>query len=154
MPSNFKSLVTKFTLLLVVSLTWYACEDQQFEIPDGALREHTVDLSGVWKVKRVLLNEADITGVFNFDQISLTLLMDQAPTDFTIEAGTAPFPVRTAGKWQYNDLAYPTSMVFEAQSERHTVSFAAPPISGDTSFRISFSLGCPDNLYTYYFEKE
>ncbi|MBK8501369.1 MAG: DUF5004 domain-containing protein [Saprospiraceae bacterium] len=148
-------MITKCTMVLLVgSITWYSCEEQQIEIPDGALKEHTVDLAGTWKVKRVLLNNVDITSVFNFDQISLTLMMDQAPTDFTIETGTAPFPVRTAGKWQYNDLAYPTSMQFEAQSEKYSVSFAAPPISGDTSFKISFSLGCRDNLYTYYFEKE
>ena len=155
MPFNFKPVITKFTILLLMgSIMWYACEDQQIEIPDGALKEHTVDLAGIWKVKRVLLNNTDITQVFDFDQISLTLMMDQSPTDFAIETGTAPFPVRTGGKWQYNDLAYPTAMLFEAQSEKYTVSFAAPPISGDTSFKISFSLGCPDNLYTYYFEKE
>lgn len=155
MPFNFIRAISKTTLLILIfSVVWFSCEDQQIEIPEGALREHAVDLAGVWKVKRVLLNNSDITSVFDFNQISLTLMMDQSPTDFSIEPGSAPFPVRKAGKWQYDDLAYPTSILFEEQSVKHPVSFAAPPISGDKSFRISFSLGCPDNSYTYYFEKE
>lgn len=131
-----------------------ACEDQPIEVPDGALEEHTVDLAGTWKVRQVWLNNQDITGAFDFNQIQLTLKMDQAPTEFEIITGTAPFPVVQNGKWEYNDLAYPTSIFFNVNNSKRSVEFSAPPISGDSTFKITFSLGCPDNLYTYFFEKK
>ncbi len=141
------------TGFLVCCVLWSSCEDQEINIPDGALQEHTVDITGVWKVKKVLLNNVDISQIFDFDQISLTLKMNQMPTDFEIETGTAPFPVQNGGRWEYNDPAYPTSMVFISDGGEESVQFATPPISGESFFTVSFSLGCADNLYTYFFEK-
>ena len=142
---------TLFGLLLCLMTS---CEDQPVAIPDGALTEHTVDLSGIWVVKQVLLNNQDITPIFDFDQIQLTLKMDQLPTEFEIETGTAPFPVEQPGNWQYDDPAYPTAISFTTNNNQRSVDFATPPISGDSTFKISFTLGCPDNIYTYLFEKQ
>lgn len=144
----------KYRCLILCGCLLLACEDQPIDIPDGALDEHTVDLGGTWKVKQVLLNNRDITSTFDFNQITLTLKMDAAPTDFEISTGTAPFPVVQNGKWEYNDLAYPTSIFFNVNNTKRSVDFSAPPISGDSSFKITFSLGCQDNLYTYYFDKQ
>lgn len=143
-----------FGILFLIICLGLACEDESVTIPDGALEEHTIDLSGTWKVKQAILNQRDITDIFDFRQIELTLKMDQLPTDFTIETGSAPFPVLQGGQWEYNDPAYPTAIVFEANNNRRSVNFSSPPISGDKTFRISFSLGCAENVYTYIFEKQ
>ncbi|MCB0688054.1 MAG: DUF5004 domain-containing protein [Saprospiraceae bacterium] len=147
-----KTTLLWFALLYGLGMT--SCEDQSVTIPEGALQEHTVDLSGQWHVVQVTLNGTDITTVYDFEQIRLTLNMDQLPTDFEIETGTAPFPVVENGQWYYNDPAYPTSISFTADNHQRSVDFAAPPISGDSSFKISFTLGCPDNVYTYTFNKQ
>lgn len=143
-----------FWIFLLLCALVFACEDESVTIPDGALQEHTVDLEGTWKVKQVLLNNQDITSIFDFEQIELHLEMDQLPTNFTIETGSAPFPVIENGRWEFNDPSYPTSISFDVDNTKRSVDFSSPPISGDNSFKISFSLGCPDNIYTYHFEKQ
>ncbi|NND35246.1 MAG: DUF5004 domain-containing protein [Saprospiraceae bacterium] len=130
-----------------------SCEDD-ISIPDGALQEQIVDLQGSWKVQQVILNGQDVTPLFDFGDIKLTLQMDQGPSDFQIETGDAPFPILTSGTWKYDDPVYPQSISFLSAQNERSVLLAEAPISGNTTFKISFSLGCEDNTYTYIFEKE
>lgn len=139
-----------FSIALCIGVS--GCEDE-VNVPDGALDEHTVDLSGDWKVTQALLNGRDITETFEFEDILLSLRMDQGPSSYELTTGLAPFPVRTGGTWAYNDLSYPTAMVFDAGGENGTVTFAEVPISGESVFKVSFGLGCADNVYTYIFKK-
>jgi len=141
-----------FTLILLMSWA-VACEEPDVQIPDGALQEQTVDLEGQWQVVRAYINQVDVTDRFDFSQVRLSLQMIGGPTDFQIEPGTAPFPVLENGTWSYNDLTYPTSVQLTVTDESRVLDFAAPPISGDISFSLSFSLGCVDNIYTYDFQR-
>ena len=142
------------SLLLVLFLSWAtACEEPDVQIPEGALQEQTVDLAGEWQVVRAQANQIDITDKFDFSQIRLTLQMNGGPTDYQVDAGAAPFPVLENGSWVYDDLSYPTSVELSAANQSQVLDFAAPPISGDVSFSLSFSLGCLDNIYTYHFQK-
>jgi len=140
-------------LTIALTLLLAGCEDE-VQIPGGALEEHTVDLSGDWSVAQALVNGNDITEDFDFSQILLSLKMEQGPSTYDLSTGLAPFPVRKSGTWTYNDLSYPTAMVFDANGETGTVTFAEVPISGESVFKVSFGLGCADNLYTYIFKKK
>ena len=79
--------------------------------------------------------------------------MNNHPFDYQIESGSAPFPVREHGSWSYNDNIYPTSMPFLSNSMQRSVDFEEPPISGNNSLKMAFTLGCHDNIYIYAFEK-
>jgi hypothetical protein len=140
-------------MLLSTVFILSSCEDK-LVVPDGALEEQTVDLQGVWKVSKALVNNQDITSLFDFSEVELSLQMNQGPTDFQIVSGDAPFPVLNNGKWIYDDAAYPTAMVFLSDGGERSVGFATPPISGNSTFSLSFSLGCADNTYIYQFEKQ
>ncbi len=130
-----------------------ACEEPDVQIPEGALQEQTVDLAGEWQVVRAQVNQIDITDKFDFSQIKLTLQMNGAPTDYQVDAGAAPFPILENGSWSYNDLTYPTSVELKSNSRWSILDYAVPPISGDVSFSLSFTLGCPDNVYIYDFRR-
>jgi hypothetical protein len=143
----------QLSLLVLCGLFAASCEED-INVPEGALDEQMVDLRGVWKVKQALVNNIDISSAFAFDQITLTLQMDQAPSSFEINTGEAPFPVVSGGSWTYNDVSFPTAMQFNAAAASGSVAFAEAPISGDSTFKVSFSLGCQDNVYTYTFEKQ
>ena len=130
-----------------------ACEDPDVQIPEGALQEQTVNLAGEWQVERAQLNQTDITDKFDFSEVRLILQMDSGPTEYQILIGAAPFPVLDNGSWSYNDLTYPTSVELLTVNQSTILDFASPPISGDVSFSLSFTLGCPDNVYTYDFRR-
>ena len=153
--ASFKSpLETLVKFVSVILALWLTSCDDKISIPQGALDEQTVDLQGTWRVQKAFANGQDITELFDFGQIVLTLKMNEGPTDFEIENGDAPFPVTQNGSWVYNDLVYPTMMIFSTVSVERSLGFAAPPISGNTSFSLQFSLGCADNVYVYQFEKQ
>ncbi len=140
------------SLLCIVGLL-LGCDDDAVTIPPGALVEQTVDLQGQWKVSRAWINGQEASELFDFGQITLTLDMTNQPTSYRLETGQAPFPVIIDGEWTYDDLAYPTQLIFSNPNQRRAINFDAPPISANKTFKLSFTLGCADNTYVYEFEK-
>ncbi|NND05295.1 MAG: DUF5004 domain-containing protein [Saprospiraceae bacterium] len=130
-----------------------SCEDEDINVPAGALEEQPVDLSGQWQVSRAWQNGKDITDLLDFNEILLTLQMNGGPTAFQIKTGSAPFPVLEDGMWSFDDFAYPKSLNLRTNNSQRSIDFTNPPISSSSDFALSFSLGCQDNLYTYEFRK-
>lgn len=142
-------LLSGFIILLVVV---GGC-DREVDIPAGALEEQTVDIQGEWTVLRAWQNGNDITDRLNFEDIVLTLEMDDGPTSYALQTGGAPFPLHGSGSWKYDDLAFPTKLSLNDGKGEYDLSFSVPPISGDQRFLLAFSLGCSDNKYVYEFGK-
>ena len=139
---------------LTMCLFWLtSCEDEGVSVPVGALEEQSVNLAGQWQVSRAWQNGEDITTLLNFSELILTLQMNGEPAAFEIETGSAPFPVLENGMWSFDDLSYPTALELNTNTSQRSIDFTNPPISGSSDFSLSFSLGCPDNLYTYAFRK-
>lgn len=154
MTNRFTKKIRAVLLPLFLILTFFACENDEVNIPEGAFDEHQVNLQGAWKINRVLQNGVDVTGRFDFSGLRLTLAMDAAgPTTYQIDNAGAPFVILKNGDWSMNDNIYPTSMTFSDGNEQKTVNFSKPPISTNNSFSINLVLGCADNVYTYEFGK-
>ena len=134
---------------LVSAVVFVSCDDE-VEIPQGALEERIVNMSGTWSIAAVSLNGTDITERFRFENLTLKLEMNtEGPTTYEIDNNGTPFVITEDGTWSYDDNIYPQQMIFNSGSESEFVLFAQPPISGDERFSIEFSLGCEDNKYTY-----
>ncbi len=141
-----------FLILLLLGLG--SCEDE-VTIPTGALTPQGVVLAGSWKVSRVMQNGFDLSAQFDFKEVRLDLAMDgDAPTTYTLQRGKAPFPVASDGTWSYDDINYPTTIMFTDAQTAREIDFDKPPISTDKRFVLSFSLGCSDNIYTYEFIRQ
>lgn len=126
-----------------------ACNDE-VNIPDGALEEQEVDLSGLWTVGSVSLNGTNVTERLNFQDLTLKLEMnDSGPSSYEVDNNGAPFIVTQNGSWDFDDRSYPQEIIFNSDPGEESVRFAVPPVSGDVRFTIEFSLGCEDNKYTY-----
>ncbi len=124
--------------------------DNEVDIPDGALEEQVVNISGLWSVGAVSLNGTDITDRFDFQNMTLKLEMSNGePTTYEIDNNGTPFVITEDGTWSYDDKIYPQQVEFSGGGKSESVRFAIPPISGDERFTIEFSLGCEDNKYTY-----
>ena len=142
-------LIVPLWALVALTVCLFSCNDE-VNIPDGAFDEKVMDLSGLWTIGAVSLNEQDITERLNFNDLTLKLEMNaEGPTSYEVDNGGAPFVVIKNGTWQFNDKVYPKSIVFTSPSGDEAVSFTSPPVSRDNSFTIEFSLGCEDNLYVY-----
>ena len=137
-------------LWLVAGLSLLSGCKEEVSIPAGAFDENPIDLRGEWQISRVFRNDQDVTQLFDFSGLKLVLQMDEnGPTSYTLDHGGTPFVVLQNGTWALDDKVYPTAMLFTAGNEEETVLFTSPPISGNPSLSISFSLGCNDNSYTY-----
>ncbi len=148
------TLAKSIVVICLIALGAISCDDQVVEIPAGALEEQMVDISGKWQLEQVWLNDQNVTDRMDFAQLSLILEMNESgPTSYDVEPGPAPFPILEDGSWSYDDLVYPTVLRLENSNKKSVLTFASPPISGNNRFSVSFSLGCPDNIYTYAFRK-
>ncbi len=141
--------LTSLLTMVTLAVCLLSCNDE-VNIPDGAFDEKIMDLSGLWTVGAVSLNEQDITDRLNFNDLTLKLETNtEGPTTYEVDNGGAPFIVTTNGTWQFDDNVYPKSIVFTSENGDDVVRFTIPPISRDNRFTIEFSLGCEDNVYVY-----
>lgn len=110
------------------------------------LVEPQKDLTGKWKVIKVVQNSLDITSevdlskfVITFDKNTYTL------TD------PIPFMVSKNGTWSFNDPRYPFSVSFAAEGAASPASseLGYPIIEGKRGMIVSFNTGCEANTYKY-----
>lgn len=133
-----------FSILLLIVIG-ASCDND----PDPAA-EPVKDISGSWKIVRVLRNEVDITNEMDFSKFKLNFHADNT---YSFE-NYLPFIVKGEGKWELDDPNYPFKLSFsEPNSGSVQTDLTYPVISGRRQIRLSFSPGCASNRYEYVLEK-
>ncbi len=137
-------------LLLLMFIPFSACDKFSDDFP-AEFTESPKEIAGSWRIIKASRNGSDITGLFDFTQFRLHFNSDHT---YTIE-NYLPFLVKANGTWSLDDPQYPFNLVFkENGSEDVLISgLSYPIVNGKRQINLSFSPGCPSNIYTYVFEK-
>lgn len=142
---------TSFLLLLLFALITsgiVSCE-RNVEL----INEPVKNISGTWKLSKVLRNSSDITEWVDSGAFRITLQDNNA---YTIEGNNIPFVVNSNGKWAVDDPQYPYNLSFTPDNDANntiTAEIGAAVIKGQRSLNVNFSPGCRSNQYVYVFEK-
>lgn len=135
--------------LLLLGLVFVASSCQR---SGGPLAEPVKDLSGTWKLSKVLRNSGDITEWLDIANFRIRLQDNNA---YTIEGNNIPFVVEGNGQWAVDDPAYPYNLSFTPSGgQTVTAEVGATVIKGQRALNVNFSPGCYSNQYVYVFEKE
>lgn len=143
---NIKALL----LLFIGCFMAYSCDtfsDDESDTPTESNKE----VDGTWKVIKASRNGTDITKFMDFSQFTLILKDDNT---YTMQ-NYLPFLVKKDGTWNVDDPQYPFKLLFnETGSPTEVMAMLNyPVVNGKRQISLSFSPGCPSNIYTYVFEK-
>jgi hypothetical protein len=140
---------TVFLLFLFCFLT-YACDMFQDEETENTA-ESTKEVNGTWRVIKASRNGAEITKLMDFSKFTLILKDDNT---YTMQ-NRLPFIVENDGTWSVDDPQYPFRLIFDQTGSTDEVEAMLnyPVVNGTRQISLSFSPGCPSNIYTYVFEK-
>lgn len=118
----------------------------------GIPEESEKNIDGLWKIAKVIRNEADITTLMDFSNFSIKFNADNT---YAIE-NYLPFAVKENGTWSLDDPQYPFYLTLHENGAQEALilDFNYPTVGGKRILTLSFSPGCGSNIYTYTFEKE
>ena len=141
--------IPKNSLYLLVGLVVLLSSCQ---LAKDALIEPPKDLSGVWRISKVVRNSSEITPWVDSTGFRLFLNSDNT---YTLQNNNIPFIVNTNGTWSADDPLYPFQLSFLAADSTNTKTgnITTPVIKGQRNFDITFSPGCIRNVYVYSFTK-
>lgn len=141
------------TFLCAVAMIWPGCRT------DGVATEPVKDISGVWKIDKIVQNGKDITewmdpGEFQLIFESDTALGHTGSGSYKIVEGL-PFVVSTDGVWKFDSPVYPVYISFSpgGDAEPVQVGFLYPVVGGRRQISLIFNPGCPSNTYEYLLKK-
>ncbi len=163
----------KYIYLVIILIATFiiSCKPVQY----GELGEpfsKTDGIKGTWKVSELiqidetalaqggLYTEMNLTDLFDFSNYTITFNVDNEnnPSTFSVDAGGAPSFIDTTGTWSFDDVDYPTEVLFSLPDSIQTTSelrLIAPPRE-NTSLRIKFLRYSGGKLivsYQYTFDK-
>ncbi len=133
--------------LLFVTVCFTACQTEK-----EVFVEPMKDLSGTWRISKVVRNNGDITPWVDSTGFRLVLKSDNS---YVLQNNNIPFIVNTNGTWSADDPLYPFNLSFlPADSSTTKVgNITTPIVKGERNFDITFSPGCFRNIYVYSFTK-
>jgi len=137
-------------LFLMLFLVFSSCTKFSDDSPIE-YKESVKELNGSWRIIKASRNGTDITEQFDFSKFKISFNSDKT---YLLE-NYIPFLVKTDGTWSLDDPNYPFNLVFkENGSDVVMVSaFNYPIVNGKRQISLSFSPGCPSNIYTYVLEE-
>lgn len=137
-------------LLLLIAGMVSSCDEFK-DSNNYSTEELDKDLSGKWQILKVTRNGVDITKAMDFSTFSITFNNDNT---YNIN-DYLPFLVREDGTWDIDDPKYPSQLKFkeEGAPEANISSFDYIIDKGKRNIVLSFSPGCPSNIYTYVLER-
>jgi hypothetical protein len=107
------------------------------------------DITGNWAVIAATRNGTDLTGLVDFSQFKLTF----TGTNYTL-VNKLPFLVSQNGTYSLDDPQYPFQISFTATGAKAVATaFTYPIVNGARHLTLTFSPGCPNNVYIYTFQK-
>lgn len=134
--------------ILIFSLIFLA----SCQVKKDVLIEPTKDLSGVWRISKVIRNSVEITSWVDTSNFRLELKNDKT---YSLQNNKIPFIVNANGMWAADDPLYPFQLSFlQADSTTTKIgNITTPIVEGERNFDITFSPGCFRNIYVYSFTK-
>ena len=147
----------KFISIIIISLLIFSCEDEAYINPDG-FTEKTIDISGSWKLDKILQNGNDITDFVNVQDFELNFSYDisNKPWFFDITKSGVPFATElSSGSWEFDDITYPTEINFTDHVRVNVVAKIAdlPLVPQRNVLVVEFQSDCSDNVYVYTLTK-
>ena len=140
-----------FLLVLFSMLVWASCKTDKI----APVAEPTKDLTGTWKIVAATRNGTNLlplvdSATINFNKFSLVF----SGGNYTI-ANPLPFLVSQNGTYALDNPQFPFQITFKPTGSTTPVAtaFTYPIVNGVRVLTIVFSPGCPQNTYSYSFEK-
>jgi hypothetical protein len=134
-----------YLLLILALLAGSSCKVESLR----PMAEASKDISGNWTVIAATRNGTDLTSIVDFSQFKLTFTDGK----YTL-VNKLPFLVSQNGTYSLDNPQYPFQISFTpAGSPTVATSFTYPIVNGARQLTLTFSPGCPNNIYTYTFQK-
>ncbi len=140
------------TLIGLLACCFLVCSCNTFNSDeDENVTEFTKEVDGTWRVIKASRNGTEITKLMDFSKFTLILNSDNT---YSMQ-NYLPFLVKKEGTWHVDDPQYPFKLIFDqaGASEEVVAMLSYPVVNGKRQVSLSFSPGCPSNIYTYVFEK-
>lgn len=115
MKKLYKYGITSIVLGLFVAFTFYSCEKKVYEIGDPVSKlegiNGTWNISGVTQIDEAspLKDEMDLSRFFiTTTEPSLSLTFNSSDFTYSVIPGTGKNPFGESGKWEFDDMNYPS----------------------------------------------
>jgi hypothetical protein len=132
-------------LFMLALLAGTSCKVEQLKPATEAVK----DISGNWTVVAATRNGTDLTSIVDFSQFKLTFSAGK----YTL-VNKLPFLVSQNGAYSLDDPQYPFQISFTpAGGKAVATAFTYPIVAGVRQLTLTFSPGCPNNVYVYTFQK-
>jgi len=140
-----------FLLLILSIMIWTSCKTERI----SPVTESTKDLTGTWKIVGVTRNGTNLLPLVDTTDInfnSFNIVFSGANYSLT---SVLPFIVSQNGTYALDNPQYPFQITFKPTGSTTAVptTFNYPIVDGVRVLSITFSPGCPQNVYIYSFEK-
>lgn len=131
--------------LLIISCEYFGEDTKEYT-------EAPKSIVGSWKIIKAYRNEIDITVMMDFGSFRVNFNDDET---YTIDH-YLPFVVSKNGRYRLDDPQYPFHIQFTQEGEAQYVetNLNFPIVNSDRQIGLTFSPGCPGNIYTYILERE
>lgn len=140
-----------FLSLVLMSMMW-SCDE--FKDPNNySADEFHKSLAGSWHINKASRNGVDITKSMDFSAFRINFSADNT---YKID-NYLPFLAQNEGTWKIDDPQYPTTLTFKetgASEAKSPASIEYTIVEGERQITLSFSPGCPANVYTYVLAKD
>jgi hypothetical protein len=140
-----------FLLVILSLLVWTSCKTERVT----PVVESTKDLTGTWKIVSATRNGTALlplvdTADINFNNFNIVF----SGGSYTL-GSSLPFIVSQNGTYALDNPQYPFQISFKPTGSTTPTStaFTYPIVDGVRVLTIVFSPGCPQNVYSYSFEK-
>jgi len=122
-----------------------SCKTEQL----APAKEAVNHISGSWAVIAATRNGTDLTTVVDFSKFTVNF----AEGKYTL-SNPLPFIVNQDGTYALDDPQYPFQISFKSNSgATASTAFTFPIVNGVRHLTLTFSPGCPNNIYVYTFQK-
>lgn len=115
------------------------------------LVESPKDISGTWKIEKVVRNKEDLTSRLDLSSFSIIFNSDNT---YSLQ-GQFPFIVNNGGTFTLDDPQYPFNIGFQEQNSttKTSIKFNYPIVGAQRHIILTISPGCSSNTYEYTFKK-
>jgi hypothetical protein len=145
MKQLYKKNRITWLLVLFAVMAFTSCKVERLT----PVAESTKDISGDWTVISATRNGTDLMSAVDFSQFKVSFKDGK----YTL-INKLPFLVSNDGTYSFDDPQYPFKISFTATgSPAVATAFTYPIVNGIRQLTLTFSPGCPGNIYVYTFKK-
>jgi hypothetical protein len=145
MISFYKFNKLAFSMLILAVMGLASCKVEQI----NPVNESVKDITGTWQVTAATRNGTDLTTLVDFTQFKVQF----SSGNYSL-INPLPFIVDANGKYSLDNPKYPFEITFTATGATPVATaFNYPIVNGVRILTLTFSPGCPQNVYVYTLKK-